>query len=123
MDALKNIEDLETSEVIFPFDTEESDGKHVIRPVGTNLPASQQFKERNKLSDKQKAREEKCLKIHKEEFEVRGLCDSVSFVCLHYVNKVSYGSRLPLIKLKNDQRFSKFICCSNACIAFGVSSS
>ena len=41
-----------------------------ISPKATNLPATQQFKNINQLSEKQRRRAEKCLTVRREEFKV-----------------------------------------------------
>ena len=69
-DALNKLTALENEEICLPFDGEEINGKVVIRPSATNLPANQQFKKQNQLSEKQKARALRCVNIHREEFEV-----------------------------------------------------
>ena len=71
-DVLDKLEGLQNEEITLPFDCDENeDGNIYITPVATNLPASQQFKKLNQLTEKQKAHAEKCLTIHRERFVVK----------------------------------------------------
>ena len=70
--ALEKLDEIAHEDIDLPFDFSRSeDGESLlIYPEATNLPASQQFKNINQLSEKQKKRAEKCLTVHREEFRV-----------------------------------------------------
>ena len=54
---------------------QDEDRKLIILPQATNLLATQQFKQTNQLSEKQKKKSaEKCLTIHREKFEISKEC-------------------------------------------------
>ena len=55
---------------------QDEDRKLIILPQATNLLATQQFKQTNQLSEKQKKKKsaEKCLTIHREKFEISKEC-------------------------------------------------
>ena len=58
-------------DIDLPFESAwDEDGKLMISPKATNLPATQQFKQTSQLSEKQKKCAEKCLTVHREKFKI-----------------------------------------------------
>ena len=70
--CLEKLDEFTEEEVVLPFDATQSAGGQflVISPKAKNLPTTQQFKNTNQLSKKQRRRAEKCLTIHREEFNI-----------------------------------------------------
>ena len=69
--CLEKLDEFVQEDIDLPFESaQDQDGKLMILPKTTNLPAIQQFKQTNQLSEKQKKHAEKCLTIHREKFEI-----------------------------------------------------
>ena len=73
--CLEKLDEFAQEDIDLPFENaQDEDGKLMILPKTTNLPATQQFKQTNQLSEKQKKnkkkRAEKCLTVHREKFEI-----------------------------------------------------
>ena len=69
--CLEKLDEFAQEDIDLPFENaQDEDGKLMILPKTTNLPATQQFKQTNQLSEKQKKkkkkRAEKCLTVHRE---------------------------------------------------------
>ena len=70
-ECLKKLDDFAQEDIDSPFESaQDEDGKLMILPKATNLPATQQFKQTNQLSEKQKKRTEKCLTMQCEKFKI-----------------------------------------------------
>ena len=68
----EKIMELQSSECKLPFPSvTDEDGNVKINTAATNLPANQNFKNQNQLSEKQKAQALKCITIHKESITVK----------------------------------------------------
>ena len=72
--CLEKLDEFAQEDIDLPFENaQDEDGKLMILPKTTNLPATQQFKQTNQLSENQKKKKkpaEKCLTIHREKFEI-----------------------------------------------------
>ena len=69
--CLEKLDEFAQEDIDLPFESaRDEDGKLMILPKATNLLATQQFKQTNQLSEKQKKRAEKCLTVHREKFEI-----------------------------------------------------
>ena len=70
-ECLKKLDEFAQEDIDSPFESaQDEDGKLMILPKATNLPATQQFKQTNQLSEKQKKRTEKCLTMQCEKFKI-----------------------------------------------------
>ena len=71
--CLEKVVEFEQEDIDLPFESaQDEDGKLIILPKATNLPATQQLKQTNQLSEKQgKKSAEKCLTVHCEKFQIR----------------------------------------------------
>lgn len=73
-DSVEKLRDLKKEETELPFESHATeDGDVIINVQATNLPATQRFKDENKLSTKERERLEKLLKVHREEYKVRNV--------------------------------------------------
>ena len=69
--CLEKLDELAQENTDLPFDSaQDEDGKLIILPKAINLPATQQFKQTNQLSEEQKKRAEKCLTKHRQKFKI-----------------------------------------------------
>ena len=69
--CLEKLDELAQENTDLPFDSaRDEDGKLIILPKAINLPATQQFKQTNQLSEEQKKRAEKCLTKHRQKFKI-----------------------------------------------------
>ena len=69
--CLEKLDEFAQEDIDLPFEsTQDEDGKLMILPKATNLPATQQSKQTNQLSEKPTKRAEKCLTVHHEKFEI-----------------------------------------------------
>ena len=58
--CLKKLDEFAQEDIDLPFENaQDEDGKLMILPKTTNLPATQQFKQTNQLSEKQKKKKKK----------------------------------------------------------------
>ena len=74
-DAVEKLRDIRNDETELPFESEcNEDGDIIIKVEATNLPATQRFKEKNKLSAKEQKRVEKSLKVHRKEVQNKKCC-------------------------------------------------
>ena len=61
--CLKKLDEFAQEDIDLPFENaQDEDGKLMILPKTTNLPATQQFKQTNQLSEKQKKKKKKAQK-------------------------------------------------------------
>ena len=69
--CLEKLDELAQEDTDLPFDSaRDEDGKLIILIKPINLPATQQFKQTNQLSEEQKKRAEKCLTKHRQKFKI-----------------------------------------------------
>ena len=69
--CLEKLDELAQENTDLPFDSaRDEDGKLIILIKPINLPATQQFKQTNQLSEEQKKRAEKCLTKHRQKFKI-----------------------------------------------------
>ena len=71
--CLEKLDEFAQKDIDLQFESAwDEDGKLMILPKATNLPATQQFKQTNQLSENKKKKKpaEKCLTIHREKFEI-----------------------------------------------------
>ena len=70
-DAVDKLREIQKEETELPFTSEcNEDGDMIIKVEATNLPATQRFKDQNKLSEKERKRVEKSLKVHRKEYKI-----------------------------------------------------
>ena len=70
-DAVDKLRDIQKEETELPFTSAcNEDGDMIIKVEATNLPATQRFKDQNKLSEKERKRVEKSLKVHRKEYKI-----------------------------------------------------
>ena len=66
-----NLYNIQKEETELPFTSEcNEDGDMLIKIEATNLPATQRFKDQNKLSEKERKRVEKSLEVHRKEYKI-----------------------------------------------------
>ena len=68
--CLEKLDELAQEDIDLPFESTQDEDGRLILPKATNLPATQQLKQTNQLSEKQTKRAEKCLTVHREKFEI-----------------------------------------------------
>ena len=103
-DAVENLRDLKKDETELPFESECSEnGEMVIKVEATNLPATQRFKDTNKLSEKERARVEKSLEVHRKEYTVKNVFQGRQKL------KSIKGTLLPAIIDHINCRFASFV--------------
>ena len=69
--CLEKLDEFAREDIDLPFESaRDEDRKLMILPKAATLLATQQFKQINQVSEKQKKSAEKCLTVHREKFEI-----------------------------------------------------